>query len=218
MENRIKNYVDSLFADVPNTRQTRDLMDEMNQNLIEKYHDLLSRGYSEESAYTSAINGIGDVNELIAELKRNHMQSDADAQKQKRAYAIRVAIAVALYILSVIPVIVLPSFDLDLAGVVVMFIMIAAATGIIVYAGMTKPKYNKADDTIVENFKEWNSQNSNKVSLRRAISSALWCVSVVLYFVISFGTGSWHITWVIFLIAVAIDNIISAAFSLHKSR
>ena len=32
---------------------------------------------------------------------------------------------------------------------------IAAATGLLIYNGMTKPHYSRADDTIVEEFKEW---------------------------------------------------------------
>ena len=36
---------------------------------------------------------------------------------------------------------------------------------------------------------------------------------LALYFILSFGTGKWYITWVIFLIAPAIDVIVNTLLS-----
>ena len=41
-------------------------------------------------------------------------------------------------------------------------------------------------------------------------------IVVVVYLLISFWTMHWGITWIIFLIAAAIDNIIKAIFELTK--
>lgn len=43
-----------------------------------------------------------------------------------------------------------------------------------------------------------------------AVSGAIWALTVLVYILVSFATGAWHITWVIFLIAVAIVNIVKA--------
>ena len=43
---------------------------------------------------------------------------------------------------------------------------------------------------------------------RRAWTSALWLTVVILYFVISFATGAWYVTWVIFLIGAAVNPIV----------
>lgn len=42
MENRIRDYLEDLFADAPQTKKVYELKEEMFQNLIEKYRDLLA--------------------------------------------------------------------------------------------------------------------------------------------------------------------------------
>jgi hypothetical protein len=51
-------------------------------------------------------------------------------------------------------------------------------------------------------------------SVRRQITGAVWSIAVVLYFVISFTFGIWHVSWVIFIIAIAVDQLIRAFMSL----
>ncbi|HEX3025726.1 MAG TPA: hypothetical protein VHR42_00630, partial [Clostridia bacterium] len=68
----------------------------------------------------------------------------------------------------------------------------------------------------VEEFKEWHSSNSDKVRIRKSISSVLWPLVVITYLLVSFFTGQWGITWIIFLIGVAIENIIRAVFELKR--
>jgi hypothetical protein len=81
---------------------------------------------------------------------------------------------------------------------------------------MTKPKYHKLDDTLVEEFKEWKASSNESDKMLKAISGSLWLLTVAIYIVISFLTGAWHITWIIFLIAGAVNTIIKALFDLKK--
>jgi len=55
---------------------------------------------------------------------------------------------------------------------------------------------------------------SNRYSVFKSLKSALWALILVFYFLISFGTGAWHITWVIFLIGGALAHILRAIFDL----
>jgi len=59
MENKIRDYLEDLFADAPQTKKVYELKEEMFQNLIEKYRDLLAEGMPEEAAYNIAVAGIG---------------------------------------------------------------------------------------------------------------------------------------------------------------
>ena len=81
---------------------------------------------------------------------------------------------------------------------------------------MSKPAVAKMDGTIMEEFKEWKASQDEKKKARKSINSAMWAVIVVLYFLISFSTGAWYITWVIFLVGVAVENIIKAIFDLRE--
>lgn len=70
---------------------------------------------------------------------------------------------------------------------------------------------------MVEEFKEWQDQSSDQKKLYKAIKSAIMSLMVVIYIVVSFTTHAWHITWVIFLIGAAIENIVKAIFELKQS-
>ena len=216
MEAKLRAYMDQLFSQTAPTRSAVELKEEMLQNLIEKYNDLLAEGKTPEAAYNIATASIGDISELLEQLKKEETQMPRYTEEQietsRLRSAICVSIAVMLYILSVIPCIIWDDY-----GVVLMFIMIAAATGLIIYNSMTKLHYQKSDGTVVEEFKEWQGENEERKKLQKANCSAIFSITVVLYIIISFTTGAWHITWVIFLISTAIQNIIKACFDLKRS-
>lgn len=219
MEEKLRAYMDSIFRDVKTTRQSVELREEILQNLIDKYHDLIGEGKTPEAAYNIAIASIGDVEELLAGMGRiNPMESNISQEEidqRNRTSGALTALAVVLYITSVLPPILLSNtFMIETLAPAMMFMMIAAATGILIYNNSTRPRYHRADDSIVEDFKEWNHQADSYKQAYKAISSALWSLTVVVYILVSFTTMAWHITWVIFLISAAIDRIIKAVFEL----
>ncbi len=222
MINKMKDYVNKLFEDAPQTKKVLDLKDELTADLIEKYNDLLADGKSEEEAYNLVISGIGDIDDLISQIEgsaENGRVSIDDSTERKKS-ALLVAAAVALYILSVVPVILADAvlgFSGDI-GIVLMFIFIAAATGLLVYRGASKPRYIKADETLVEEFKEWKSRKSKKQSVRNAISSAFWTSVVAIYLVASFWFGIWSYSWLIFIIAAAINQVVKAILELKEEE
>lgn len=213
MNDRLRKYIDNLFVDAPETRKTVELKEEILQNITDKYYDLLSEGKTEEAAYNIAIASVGEVSELIENLKRGTSKmaypSPEETEKARKESAKITAISVAIFILS--PITVILSGD-SIIGVVLFLSLIAIATALLIYNNMTKPKYTKMDDTIVEEFKEW-KENRDKKGLG-AISSAIWSLTVALYFAISFYTGAWHITWIIFLISGAVTSIVKAMYDL----
>lgn len=219
MNEKLRNYIEFLFEDAPKTKEVIELKEEMLQNLIDKYNDLVSEGKSNEAAYNIATASIGDVNDLIEQLKNRptYQQGfEKEMLESKKRSALLTAIAVMLYIMSVIPVMLLGEIGTGIIGVVIMFVMIAIATGLIIYNSMSKPKYLKKDQTVVEEFKAWKANSVEKNALYKSICGAMWSIIVVIYFIISFMTMAWHITWVIFLIGSAIQGIIHAIFELKK--
>lgn len=222
MRDKLRDYIEDLFKDAPKTKQIVEIKEEIIQNTMDRYDDLVNEGKTPEAAYNIAVAGIGDVSELIGNVLHTAAQGQSvytkeEIMRDNRRSGIILAIAVMLYILSVIPPILLTGtrFE-DTLGPCIMFIMVAAATGLIIYRSKTKLHYVKSDDTVVENFKQWSHEKDENKTLRKSISSAVWCITFVLYFVISFATGKWYITWLIFIVAAAVDNIIMACFDLKK--
>ena len=50
MENKLRAYMEELFSEVTPTKQAVELKEEILQNLMDKYHDLLAEGKSPEAA------------------------------------------------------------------------------------------------------------------------------------------------------------------------
>ena len=69
---------------------------------------------------------------------------------------------------------------------------------------------------MVEEFKEWKQNNKQKNKASEAIVGSFWLIAVCVYIVVSFMTGAWHITWIIFLIAAAIASLIRGLFMLKQ--
>ena len=70
MREQLRQEVLRRFAGAPDTQQARDLRDEILSNTLQRYDDLLAEGRSEQEAYASALESIGDVEELLSSLPR----------------------------------------------------------------------------------------------------------------------------------------------------
>ncbi len=64
----IKSYLNSLFAHLPDTKQVRDLKEDLMLNMEEKYYELKREGKSENEAIGVVISEFGNIDELIDEL------------------------------------------------------------------------------------------------------------------------------------------------------
>ena len=215
MSNSLREYIENVFSEAPQTPAAVEIKEEFLQNLEEKYNDLIGEGKSEEAAYNIAVASIGDVSSLVNELKGIPMQQEAIMEKNKQLNknrSIISSISVALYILCVVPVIIIQGR----AGVALMFIMIAAATGLMIFNGKNKPNRNQEYDTVVDEFQEWRGINDQSRRMYKSVSSAVWSLGLVAYFLVSFFTSAWHLTWLIFLIIGAINGIIKAILDLQR--
>ena len=63
MRDQLIQYVRLLFAGTPDSY---DMQQEILQNTLDRYDDLIDQGKSPEAAYSLSISGIGDINEILA--------------------------------------------------------------------------------------------------------------------------------------------------------
>ena len=92
MREKLTQYVRSLFLDMPDTPRNRDLMEEILQNTLDRYDDLISQGVAETDAYVQASASIGDVQQLWE-------QPAAKTPKKKRRLWIVAAVVLVLLLL-----------------------------------------------------------------------------------------------------------------------
>jgi Na+/melibiose symporter-like transporter len=212
---KIRAYITRAFEDVPRTKKAMEMQEELISNLIEKFNDQLKLGKTEEEAYTAVIAGIGDLSELTEGLRERHVLSGPTPVERKRN-AFIIAVAVMLYIFSPIVLIVsAQTFGQEIFGLAGMLGLIAIATGLLVYNQASKPKYIREEETMVEEFKEWKSARQKNKSIYEAFSSAFWLIVVALYLYVSFTYMNWSYSWIIFIIAAAIQNIFKAMLEMR---
>ncbi len=121
----------------------------------------------------------------------------------KNKYAINLGISIGLYIFSVVLIIVFATFFKNaIIGVCLFLTVIAIATGLIVYNSV---RYGK---NVVKSEKEEASSPSQLKTVYELVS----LIGLVLYFVISFLTKAWYITWLMFLIIPAVNILIKIIF------
>lgn len=228
MNTKIREYIDQLFLEAPKTKKALELKEEMISNAEEKFADLLREGYREEDAFGVVVHSIGNVDELFQELAREdggqrYTDQELELQHKKAKY---IAISVGMYVFALAVFFlgavldsglryVMP-FDMASLGMVAAILLCIAPTVLIVYASQLTPRYRRNEDSMVEEYKEWKSGTSHLKEVRKAISSILWTVTVIVYFLISFSTMAWHVTWVIFLIAGCVESVVSLIFSMKR--
>ena len=202
MREQLISYVNLLFAGNP---EAEEIKQEILQNTLDRYDDLVAEGKNPQAAYSLAIAGIGDVSELLNGLAApvEHPEAPEPAAARQKRKLLR-AIGIALYILCPVPVIVLEGtrFE-DMAGVPLMFLFIAAATVIMVMTA--RDGKHKAPVTPAQ-------------KQRDSIGSIVWLTAAAVYFIVSFLTHAWFVTWLIFIIAAAVSGLIHAIFDLKEAK
>jgi len=200
---KIKKYVNELFKDAPKTKKTEELKEELLLDLTEKYNDLITEGKTKAEAYNEVISGIGDTTELINSLNKPQIIKTNENRKKT---ALVVAISVFIYILSIVAVIVLAETGSPDYAIVSSFLtLVAVATCLLIYHFMSLPKNNEVEIKRVR--KEINP-------LKEGIGAIIWISATIIYILISFLTSAWHITWVIFLMAVVVQEIVKLCLEL----
>ena len=151
----IKNYLENMFANLPNSAEVKRAKKELLQMMEDKYNELISEGKSENEAVGCVISEFGNLDELADELgleeevkiekaqleeSPRHMVSLEEAKDYLRdmgKMAFGVALGVGLCILSVSWTVLISSIGFlpDSLGVLFMFVTIALAVGIFVVCG-----------------------------------------------------------------------------------
>ena len=124
--------------------------------------------------------------------------------------ALFTTVAVVLYILSVVVIIffsvVLRS---PIIGVCVFFLVIAVATGMLIYIEMMKPLVNEQKNELKKE-----KILTREDRLYKQITSVLALLVLAIYLIVSILTMRWDITWILWIVYALLTEIIKLCFSL----
>ena len=146
-------------------------------------------------------------------------EKDKARASEIKKKAVMKATAVGMYISCVTPCILLASTPIVEISPVFMFMMIALATVMIVLS-RDNNAYTKTDDTMVENFKEFNGRKKHTSALYKILVAILWITASIVYVYLTIATGliTVVVTWIVFLIAVAVQHLMKAIFDYAEAN
>ena len=201
----IKNYLESMFANLPNTPEVLRAKQELLQMMEDKYAELIEEGKTENDAVGTVISEFGNLDELKETLKLDPVIEEYEAPETRKvsledakAYinaeaknSLLIGFGVMLCIMSVIPTIIASAFDerfviAETIGVSLMFVMIAFAVGIFIISGneMKLWKFLKKEPCSIDYatgdyvYSERLNNNTSRV-LQLTIGIILCIISVV---------------------------------------
>ena len=214
MRDQLIHYVDLLFAGAPGAD---DIKQEILQNTLDRFDDLVAQGKTPEAAYSLAISGIGDISEILG---RPHTQAvhtavSAEPAAEEKAVVpvwkkVLRAVSICLYILCPIPLVVLSEIGMETLGLCGLLAIVAVATALIIITGSNTP--SEKDE------KTSTAPDSPQSELRKAIEKIITAVGLVVYFALSFLTQAWYITWLVFPIMAAVQGFVNACLDLKEAK
>lgn len=210
MREQLIQYVNLLFAGAADSEEMRQ---EILQNTLDRYDDLISQGKSPEAAYQLAICGIGDINEILGNTAPQNTPRPANQVRETEndtpAKKVMRAIAVALYIICALPLIVLGDLGMDTLGLCGTLAIVAVATVLIILGKKQEPE--------TEEHKKSEPVKPSKQELHKSVDDVIWAIGLAVYFVLSFATGAWYITWVLFPIIGSVQGLVKAIMDLKEA-
>ena len=162
----IKNYLESMFANLPNTPEILRAKQELFSMMEDKYTELISEGKTDNEAVGTVIAEFGNLDELSETLgiknmmqapvpsdRRNISHDEAfDFIRENEKHTFMVGLSVFLFITCCVGPIIggLDVFDgskaSDMIGIVYLFTSIATGVGILIYSGSMMKKWDYIKD------------------------------------------------------------------------
>lgn len=210
MREQLIQYVQLLFAGAEDCDDTRQ---EILQNTLDRYDDLIAAGKTPEAAYRLAIMGIGDINEILGRTSGTPAVMPVPAVSQEKqdtpAKKILRAIAVGLYILCPIPLFVVGGmWGMGTIGLCGTLTFVAIATALMILGAKKEAAESNAAA----------GSTRPETELQKSVGSLIWAIGLAVYFLVSFLTGAWYITWVIFPILAAVQGLAKAVMDLKEDK
>lgn len=156
----IRNYLETMFMNLPNTPEVLRAKEELWQMMEDKYTELKNEGKSENEAVGTVISEFGNLDELAEELgihqfmelpeevteqprRTIKMEDTKQFLHDKARQAFQVAFGVLLCIVSPVGFIVSEAVHInELIGVLALFLCIAVAVGMFVFSGISIKKWD----------------------------------------------------------------------------
>ncbi len=222
MKEKLKDYLDTVFAGSAKTQKNDELKEEILANLYDKYDSFIANGASPDEAYRKTISSIGDLSSLFEDLDKESLKNESSSHFEEKGSPQKPKTkAVDIFSSILWPVTVVLYFIISFATGAwyitwIIFIMATIASRIV--ETLYGPSETKLKEEQEEKAKEEEERKKKekKPKFLSVFSAILWPLTVLVYLGTSFLTGAWHITWILFITSILIEGIVEAIYTLAK--
>lgn len=163
--------------------------DELKSSLEEQYEQRIRAGMSELDAYRDVLKNVDQIRAMLLSLPKSEAEEEQrkSEEDRKRSEKILDKISSCLWI-----------------GTLIAYFLISFGTGLWAYTWLIF-LWSSIGQNILDMVKKLGRGKPKKKVLRSGLSSILWIGVVILYFVVSFGSGLWYLTWLLFPAATLVQ-------------
>lgn len=163
--------------------------DELKSSLEEQYEQRIRAGMSELDAYRDVLKNVDQIRAMLLSLPKSEAEEEQrkSEEDRKRSEKILDKISSCLWI-----------------GTLIAYFLISFGTGLWAYTWLIF-LWSSIGQNILDMVKKLGRGKPKKKVLRSGLSSILWIGVVILYFIVSFGSGLWYLTWLLFPAATLVQ-------------
>lgn len=199
MRNELNKKIRSICDEV-GTSAAAERCAELTNQLDAEFDERVRAGMSELDAYRDVLKNVDGIRAMLNSLPRTDSEQTANEAKKQQETGNRKlkdilgAVSTCMWLL-----------------IVIVYILFSFSCGwwklswlIFVWGAIPQ--------TILDMVLKINKGKPKKKVIRSGLSSIMWLCIVIIYFIGSFVTEMWGISWIIFIVGALIETILNAAF------
>lgn len=188
IEKKIKELCDNAGS-----AAAAEICPDLTEDIERAYDERVAAGMSELDAYRDVFRNVGEIKKMLYSMPLTEEEELGRRTKENRKYNEKLLdkICSSLWLL-----------------VVIVYLLFSMSVGGWGYTWLIF-LWGAIGQTFFGMIKKYNRGTPLKKVLRKGISTIMWLAITMLYFLFSFATGSWHITWIIFIFGALLENVIN---------
>lgn len=170
--------------------------DELSEQMTDAYNARVQAGMSELDAYRDVLKDVDKIRELLDSLPKTDEEEEIKSRQRSFKWLSKnlSRISGCMWIATAMVYLL---FSMTYGGWHVSWLIFL---------------WSAIGQTLLNMVKKYNRGVKLKKVMKSGMSGILWLAVTILYFLISFASGSWHLTWLIFPFAAMIQIMLNAFF------
>ena len=183
------------------SRAAAEKFDQLSHSIETEYDKRVSAGMSELDAYREMLRDIDAIEELLRDMPKTEEEQSLEEEKKarrswnKKLNAIEGSVQGVWWLLTVIA-----------------YFLFSIVTGLWQLSWLMFPSAAIGSIIISMLFKY--NKGAPKKRVLNGLHGILWLGIVIGYFLISFASGLWHLTWLLFIVGSVIEIILDAVLKM----